>query len=1097
MTTTSYNIYQQLTSVRVASASNLSGEYFNGPLNNGLNATLTAFSVGALSIDGVLVNVGDRILLFNQTNTIQDGIYVVNATGGPISLWQIERSADFQSLEQIKTGQFLSVGAGETLAGVMFVIVEPLPSIIGMDGSFTFIDVSDQAGGGPFLTIAANLDDLGNKVSAFENLGLGRPGILLLQDSDFAAAGGTYVLTNPPPIIISMAATTPGRVLQLPPQNEDDSLQASQQIELLTGTGSQSIGINSGAGNLIFTVDGDSAWRAVPNDRSSLAGAWQFLGEVQTINGNLTGNVVIPFGPIGSPAQLLYVSNDGNDMTGDGTIGNPFATYEVARLAAVAGGATAAKPYSIEMIGVFNITGGMIFNPFINIVGVNRDASVINVSGSVTLDPSWATDVSPIVVIQNLSLAAAGGVNLTFTGAQPNVRTLFQGVNLGGSSSVNITGSGSTNTELVIFFGCISFGGGAPLTFTNMVSAVIASSIAAGITAIANSVNTGPLLILQNNDGPAGNIHIQTTGSGTLTVALSNNINLSSTLTLDGTGITFVTDSTGYNIVPTFLNGATFNDITLISLADGVNANENFTPTNYTPAVSSLFKSNSVTANLAGIDEKLIIQSWDGSQTPVDVTAGSGIDITDGVISLTGTGPSTGYSYITNQMVEGFGVISFTDTTTYLIPFSTSSPLVDESNNFSPFYDGASHLGIQYTDTEDCVAQITFILGIQYPSTNVNPSANTYVLSVGKNGASPINPITGASASDIPFTVNPSEAQTEVVITIQVDMSQNDVIYPTIRNTGTTTASLNRIFMPYYTIVAQKVGDIGGTAAGVASLNGLTGNLNITSSDSTLNVNPVGPDIDVTLNTVPIGYGGTNAVFYPSPIGVFYFNNVSFVNSNNFTYDNTIPTLTLTANVAAIFSLVKNTGTDQVATFYDNNWSVGIKSSSTSLSFWQGNGAPALFIDTSDNVNIPGLSVSSLVATDGSKNLISASGGTYNINITGTAAGGLAVTVISGTTASISMNHAYLCTNASLTTLTLPATFSIGDRVEIIGYGSGLVKIAQNSGQTIHMGNVNSTTGITGFAQTMDPNGSLYLVAVTVNNDLLVSPAPQGNVNLV
>lgn len=464
---------------------------------------------------------------------------------------------------------------------------------------------------GPFLLKSANFDDVPNVVLAIQNLGVsGADDALILNDADFAAGGGTYVLTNPPSTTISMNATTPGRILQLPPQNEDKSLQSTQQIEILTAEGSEDIEINTAAGNQIFLVQSGSAWRFLPNDRTTLAGAWVILGEVQGIDlndgqGDRTGIVSLPVGPINSPEQVLYVSPDGDDTIGDGTIGNPFATYNVARLAAIDAGASATFPFAIQIIGEFTIIGSMLISPFISVVGINRDTSTIRITNAMELDSSWSTAINPIVVIQNITIIAAGGINLIFTGGQANVRILFQGVNPSSSSEINIVGSGAVNTELVTFVDCISFGGGSPFNFFNVVGAVVASSIAGGVTMVGDSINPGALLILQNCAGPAGNIGLQTTGSGTLTAAISNNINISSTFILDGVGITALIDAAGYNVLPTFLNGASFSNINLISLADGVNANQNFTPVNYTPVSDPSFKDNSVTANLAGIDVAL------------------------------------------------------------------------------------------------------------------------------------------------------------------------------------------------------------------------------------------------------------------------------------------------------------------------------------------------------------------------------------------------------------------------------------------------------------------------------------------------------------
>lgn len=133
MTTTYYYIQQQLTSARVASAANLAGVYLNGPLNNGVDATLSASSVGALVVDGITLNQGDRVLLDQQTNLNENGVYVVLFAGGPSAIWVLQRSPDQQSLEQLKAGQFLSVNAGSTLAGSIWVLVEPLPALLGIN----------------------------------------------------------------------------------------------------------------------------------------------------------------------------------------------------------------------------------------------------------------------------------------------------------------------------------------------------------------------------------------------------------------------------------------------------------------------------------------------------------------------------------------------------------------------------------------------------------------------------------------------------------------------------------------------------------------------------------------------------------------------------------------------------------------------------------------------------------------------------------------------------------------------------------------------------------------------------------------------------
>lgn len=118
-----------LTAIRVAATANVAGTYNNGPNNNGVGATLTV-AASSLTVDSVVVVVGDRILLPSQTAANQCGIYVVNSIGSTVVL---QRSEDQQNIEQLRAGQYISVGAGTVNAGAAFVLVEPLPAHFGID----------------------------------------------------------------------------------------------------------------------------------------------------------------------------------------------------------------------------------------------------------------------------------------------------------------------------------------------------------------------------------------------------------------------------------------------------------------------------------------------------------------------------------------------------------------------------------------------------------------------------------------------------------------------------------------------------------------------------------------------------------------------------------------------------------------------------------------------------------------------------------------------------------------------------------------------------------------------------------------------------
>lgn len=168
-----YNVYPGLTPVRVVSTSNISGTYQNG--SSGVGATLTV-AASSLTVDSVVMVVGDRLLLQTQTNTNEQGIYVVNSIGSTVVL---QRSADMQCIEQVKAGQFVSVAAGSLQAGNFYSIVEPLPAHFGVDALVFNADpsaggVSFSGGASTANALAVFSDTAGNIKAATTTTTLGQ-----------------------------------------------------------------------------------------------------------------------------------------------------------------------------------------------------------------------------------------------------------------------------------------------------------------------------------------------------------------------------------------------------------------------------------------------------------------------------------------------------------------------------------------------------------------------------------------------------------------------------------------------------------------------------------------------------------------------------------------------------------------------------------------------------------------------------------------------------------------------------------------------------------------------------------------------------------
>lgn len=142
-TTSFYSVDSQLTPVDAAYANNVIGTYYNGPSNNGVNATLTVPGP-TLLLDGVTLKLGDRALLFGQTNTYENGIYYVYLMNGINVV--LKRSNDFQSSAQMKPGYFTTIKDGSAEGGGMATVVEPQAINIGTD-SINFVTMNSGSSG--------------------------------------------------------------------------------------------------------------------------------------------------------------------------------------------------------------------------------------------------------------------------------------------------------------------------------------------------------------------------------------------------------------------------------------------------------------------------------------------------------------------------------------------------------------------------------------------------------------------------------------------------------------------------------------------------------------------------------------------------------------------------------------------------------------------------------------------------------------------------------------------------------------------------------------------------------------------------------------
>jgi hypothetical protein len=109
--------------VEVATTANLNATYTAGSADQaggtGIGATLTMNANGAISIDGVALDLNSRVLVKDQTNLLHNGIYTVTTVGGPSAAAVLTRAIDYNNSEEktpadVAQGDVVFVIAGST-----------------------------------------------------------------------------------------------------------------------------------------------------------------------------------------------------------------------------------------------------------------------------------------------------------------------------------------------------------------------------------------------------------------------------------------------------------------------------------------------------------------------------------------------------------------------------------------------------------------------------------------------------------------------------------------------------------------------------------------------------------------------------------------------------------------------------------------------------------------------------------------------------------------------------------------------------------------------------------------------------------------------
>ena len=144
-------------SCKAATTADLVATYNNGTL--GVGATLTADFNGAISVDDIALSVNDRLLVKDQTDATENGIYKVTTVGTGSTPFVLTRATPEDQPSELSGGAFVFVEEGSLNANNGYVFTHTGAPTFGT----TDLDVAQFSGAGQ-ITAGAGLVKDGNTI---------------------------------------------------------------------------------------------------------------------------------------------------------------------------------------------------------------------------------------------------------------------------------------------------------------------------------------------------------------------------------------------------------------------------------------------------------------------------------------------------------------------------------------------------------------------------------------------------------------------------------------------------------------------------------------------------------------------------------------------------------------------------------------------------------------------------------------------------------------------------------------------------------------------------------------------------------------------
>ncbi len=333
--------------VRVESPINLVATYNNG--TDGVGATLTnSGTQEALVIDGIAVVVADRVLIYEQTDQTENGVYVVTDVGSVSTNWILTRATDADTYEidspnGLSEGSTFFVQEGVTGAGETYTCNTVGVITFGTTNiTFTQISSAQIYSAGTGLSLVGTVFSIANtSVSAGSYGSADQVATFTVNaQGQLTAAANTAITAN--------AATLTGTTLN-----------SSVVTSSLTSVGT--LGILSVTGNITgnYFIGNGSQLTGLPTgytDSNVVTLLSSFGSNTISTTGNVTGGNLITAGTLSAIEIVKTGSNNvGNIGQSDNTFDTVFAKATSAQYADLAECYAADQHYPV---GTVLVIGG-------------------------------------------------------------------------------------------------------------------------------------------------------------------------------------------------------------------------------------------------------------------------------------------------------------------------------------------------------------------------------------------------------------------------------------------------------------------------------------------------------------------------------------------------------------------------------------------------------------------------------------------------------------------------------------------------------------------------------------------------------------------